>query len=145
MVLAVATVLVFSLRSLSREKGRLLQGFASAQEATARELASDLEDRLRDIEEDARVIATLVKGPGSEPGRSARDRAQTMLASFRAMATVVRHYRSLALFGPDDGLRLSATDPSEDEGTAAALMRRSRDAASASRRVPRSSRVRSRR
>ncbi len=133
MVLAVATVLVFSLRSLSREKSRLLQGFASAQEITARELASDLEDRLRDVEEDARVIATLVKEARVGAGPERQDRAQTMLASFRAMATVVRHYRSLALFGPDDGLRLSATDPSEDEGTAAALMRRSRDAVSASR------------
>jgi len=133
MVLAVATVLVFSLRSLSREKGRLLQGFASAQEITARELASDLDDRLRDIEEDARVIATLVKEARVGAGPERADRAQAMLASFRAMATVVRHYRSLALFGPDDGLRLSATDPSEDERTAAALMRRSQDAASTSR------------
>jgi len=47
----------------------------------------------------------------------------------------VRHYRSLALFGPGDELRLSATDPAEDEITAAALMRRSRKVAS----VPHSS------
>src|SRR5689334_8032002 len=59
-----------------------------------------------------------------------------MLASFRAMATVVRHYRSLALFGPGDELRLSAVDPSEDEITAAALLRRSHKIASAFRSAP---------
>jgi signal transduction histidine kinase len=136
MVLAVATVLVFALRSLSREKSRLLQGFASAQETTARELASDLEDRLRDVQEDANVIAALVKEARSGAAADRDERARTMLASFRAMATVVRHYRSLALFGPGDELRLSAADPSEDATTAGALFHRSRIAASASHPTP---------
>jgi len=128
MVLAVATVLASSLRSLSREKARLLQEFAQTQHTTARELGSDLEDRLQGLEEDARVIATLVKEgrEGSEASR--HDKAQTMLASFRAMATVVRHYRSLALFADDGAMRLSAVDPSEDVATAKALMRTSRAA-----------------
>jgi signal transduction histidine kinase len=136
MVLAVASVLVFALRSLSREKSRLLRDFATAQESTARELAADLEDRLRDVEEDAKVIATLVKEArnGSESERV--ERAQTTLASFRAMATVVRHYRSLALFGPNDELRLSAVDPTEDEITAVALLSRSRIAVISSRSAP---------
>src|SRR5262245_22981089 len=120
MVLAVAAVLVLSLRSLSREKARLLQGHATLQQTTARELASDLEDRLRDIEEDARVIATLVQERRAE--LVAPEHAQSLLAYFRAMATVVRHYRSLALFGPGEALRLSGTDPSEDEATTRALI-----------------------
>lgn len=128
MVLAVAVVLVLSLRSLSREKGRLLQEFASAQNSTARELASDLEDRLRDVEEDARVIATLVKESEGAPSDQSQE-AQTTLASFRAMATVVRHYRSLALFSEGKNLKLSATDPTETADTAAALMDMSRTAA----------------
>jgi signal transduction histidine kinase len=136
MVLAVATVLVFTLRSLSREKSRLLQGFASAQESAARELAADLEDRLRDVQEDANVIATLVKAARGGVGSERAEKAQTMLGSFRAMATVVRHYRSLALFGPDDDLRLSATDPAEDDVTAQALMGRSRKAVSTFRSSP---------
>jgi signal transduction histidine kinase len=129
MVLAVATVLVFSFRSLSREKTRLLEEFAQAQQTTARELGSELEDRLQGLEEDARVIAALVKEARAGTDAASRDSAQTMLASFRAMATVVRHYRSLALFGTDGVLRLSAVDPSEDARTAAALMSTSRGAA----------------
>src|SRR5262245_2515359 len=108
MVLAVATVLVSSLRSLSREKARLLQEFAQAQQTTARELGAELEDRLQGLDEDARVIAALVKEARDGAAPSRHDNAQTMLASFRAMATVVRHYRSLALFGATGDLRLSA-------------------------------------
>ena len=137
MVLAVAAVLVISLRSLSREKARLLQGFASAQQTTAQELASDLEDRLHGVEEDGRVIATLVKEARHGTREDQGEKAQTMLASFRAMATVVRHYRSLVLFAADGSMSLSAIDPTEDEATAAALVRNSRAALAASDPAPR--------
>ena len=123
MVLAVAAVLAFSVRSLRKERARLLREFAAVQEATVRELTADLEDRLRDIEEDARVIATLVTQARATSGAEAGDREATMLASFKAMATVVRHYRSLALFGPGPRLQVSAVDPTEDKETAAGLMR----------------------
>jgi signal transduction histidine kinase len=127
MVLAVAAVLAFSVRSLRKERARLLTEFAAVQEATVRELTADLEDRLRDIEEDARVIATLVTQARAPSGATAQqretDREATMLASFKAMATVVRHYRSLALFGPGPSLQVSAVDPAEDKETAAGLMR----------------------
>jgi signal transduction histidine kinase len=132
MVMAIAVVLTLSLRSLSREKTRLLRGFANAQENTAKELASDLEDRLRAIEEDARVIATLVRAAGDALPSDRAEAERTMLSSFRAMATVVRHYRSLALLGSDLHLRMSAVDPSEDAETAAALMDISRHAAARS-------------
>jgi signal transduction histidine kinase len=132
MVLAVAAVLAFSVRSLRKERARLLREFAAVQEATVRELTADLEDRLRDIEEDARVIATLVtqaRAPSGAAAQSEADREATMLASFKAMATVVRHYRSLALFGPGPSLQVSAIDPTEDKETAAGLMRSSAEAA----------------
>lgn len=131
MVLAVATVLAFSLRSLGREKSRLLQEFASAQETTTRELASGLEDRLHDIEEDGRVIATLVKAARDTPQPDQSEKARAMLASFDAMATVVRHYRSLGLFGPGNELLLSAIDPTENQATSDELMRVSREPARA--------------
>jgi signal transduction histidine kinase len=131
MVLAVATVLVFSLRSLSREKQRLFQEFAGAQEAAARELASELSGRLQDVEEDGRVLAALVKDARSGAAAKRPDKGQTMLASFRALANVVRYYRNLALFGADAGLLLSATDPTEDAPTVAAMLRISHDAVTA--------------
>lgn len=130
MVAAVAAVLVFSVRSLSREKNRLLQGFASSQRTTLRQVTFDLEDRLRDVEEDARVIATLVRG-AAEPARPHAIATEQAIGAFRAMATVVRHYRSLAFFGKGGVLRFAATDPNETPRLAAELTDMSRSVASA--------------
>jgi signal transduction histidine kinase len=130
MVVAVALVLFFSARSFKRERERLLQDFARGQQAAVNELASSLEDRLLDTDEDGRVIATLVQaGQALSPPAEHR---QDLLASFNAMATVVRHYRSLALFGRDGALKVSAVDPSEKKGAAEALVEVSRRAASGS-------------
>jgi signal transduction histidine kinase len=128
MVVAVALVLYFSARSFQRERERLLQDFADTQQAAVHDLASGLEDRLLDTDEDGRVIATLVH---------ADHRQQDLLASFNAMATVVRHYRSLALFGQDGQLKVSAVDPSEKSATAAALIEASRAAAASGTKEPR--------
>lgn len=132
MVIALAAVLAFSLRSLGQERERLLGDFAGAQEATVRKLGSNLDDALQNLEEDARVIATLIQGSPSRSQDPSRDEGQAaMLASFRALAIVVRHYRGLALFGPDGAVRISATDPSEKHVTREALLRMSRTAAAA--------------
>jgi signal transduction histidine kinase len=128
MVLAVALVLFFSARSFNRERERLLQGFAKSQQAAADDLASILEDRLLDTDEDGRVIATLVHA-GHLAASSANQREQDLLASFNAMATVVRHYRSLALFTQGGEMRVSAVDPAEKKATATALIDVSRSAA----------------
>ncbi len=121
MVIAVATVLAFSLRSLEREKGRLRQGFLSAQEAKVRELAFDLEDCLRDLEENARVIETLVKKMQEVPPAGRDQQMRTLRASFDAMATVIRHYRTLTLLGSDHETLLIAADPSESRAAAGEL------------------------
>jgi signal transduction histidine kinase len=125
MVAAVVAVLVFSVRNLIREKDRLMHGFASAQQSNVRELTSDLEDRLRDIEEDARVIATLVEGTRVS-GALLSSVSEQVLGAFRAMATVVRHYRSLAFIGKGGEVRLAATDPTETPASAAELTEMSR-------------------
>ena len=129
MIFAVAAVLASSVRSLRKERARLLDEFATLQSTTARELASDLQDRLRDIEEDSRVIATLVKQTREVADTERGEGDRTMLASFKAMATVVRHYRSLALFDSGNRLRLSAVDPTETKPTVDLLMKLSERAA----------------
>jgi signal transduction histidine kinase len=125
MVLAVATVLAFAARSLSKERARLLQGFADAQQATANDLSKSLEDRLLDTEEDTRVIATLVQAAHRAPPGTGDLAATNMIASFNAMAIVVRHYRSLALFDRTGTLKVSAVDPTEAKTTGDALLRAS--------------------
>jgi signal transduction histidine kinase len=128
LVLAVAVVLVFAARSLDKERRRLLLDFADAQEAVARDLATSVEDKLLDTEEDARVIATMVHAaheaapPGADPS------ARSLGASFSATATVVRHYKSLALFSGGGDLKVSAADPAEPPALAEAYLRVSRTA-----------------
>lgn len=130
MVVLVATVLAFAMRSLHKEKERLRQGFITTQEANAGELAIDLEDRQRDLEENARVIETLVKEAQQVPDTQRAEQMRTLRASFTAMATVVRYYRTLTLLGPGGDEILVAADPSESEATTQALTRMSRAAPS---------------
>ena len=137
MVLLVVLVLGFAARSLSRERDRLLQDFAGTQLAAAGDLAAGLEDCLLDMEEDARVIGTLVRAYHETPAGDAEQREQNLLASFKATATVVRHYRSLALFDQGTRLRLSAIDPSERQATGDSLLEASRSPAAHSVTKPR--------
>ena len=116
-------MLAFSLRSLEKERDRLRQGFVDAREVEVRDLASDLEDRLRDLEENARVIETLVEKMHAAPPAEHDDRTKTLRASFDAMATVIRHYRTLVLLGPTNcDPVVVAVDPTEIPSTAKALI-----------------------
>jgi signal transduction histidine kinase len=124
--LAVVAVLAFAARSLTRERERLLQDFAQAQQATTHDLSKSLEDRLSDTEEDARVIATLVQSAHRASPSEGDQAAKNMTASFKALATVVRHYRSVALFDSLGTLKVSAVDPTETKATGDALLRASR-------------------
>ena len=126
LVLAVATVLAFSLRSLQSERERLRQGFVNARDADVHDLASDLQDRLRDLEENARVIETLVGKVHSAPASDRDEQTRTLRASFEAMATVIRDYRTLVLLGPVGCNPLvAAIDPTEAPATGSALVQRS--------------------
>jgi signal transduction histidine kinase len=125
MVLAVAAVLAFSARSLSRERTRLLQGFAESQLAIVHDLSKSLDDVLLDTEEDSRVISTLVQATRRASPLASDQAAKNMIASFNAMAVVVRHYRSVALFDPQGAIKVSAVDPAESRTMGEALLQAS--------------------
>lgn len=123
LVIAVAAALAFSLRSLGKERQRLRQGFMSTRDTEARDLASDLGDRFRDVQENTRVIETLVQSVRGASPEERADRTRTLRASFDALATVIRYYRTLVLFpaGSCDPL-VVAVDPLEVPSTARALV-----------------------
>lgn len=126
LVTAVVTVLAFSLRSLQKERESLREGIVVSREADVRAMASDLEDRLRDLEENARVIETLVERTYDAPGADRRDQTRTLRAWFTAMATVIRHYSTLTLVAPGGGEPLvAASDPGEDPSATKALIQMS--------------------
>jgi signal transduction histidine kinase len=128
MVVAVALVLVFAVRNLKYERARLLEGFAATQAASARATASSLEDRLRNLIEDAHLIGALVQRNASRTGHEAADSEQSLLSSLDAMTNVVRPYRSLAVVTATGRVRLSAVDTTERPLTAAALLKLSESA-----------------
>jgi signal transduction histidine kinase len=127
LVTAVVTVLAFSLRSLQKERESLREGIVTSRQADVRAMASDLEDRLRDLEENARVIETLVERTYDAPGSDRREQTRTLRAWFTAMATVIRHYSTLTLIAPGGGEPLvAASDPGEDPDAVRALIQMSR-------------------
>ncbi|HXJ18697.1 MAG TPA: hypothetical protein VMT03_00580, partial [Polyangia bacterium] len=114
LTVAVAMVLTFSVRSYNEERTRLRQNFVVARQADVRELASDLESRLRDLEEDGRVIEALIGRTYDSSGTDRDDRTRAVHASFDALATVIRHYKTLVLLSSGNSVPVVvATDVSE--------------------------------
>jgi signal transduction histidine kinase len=128
LVLAVAVVLVFAARSLDKERKRLLLDFSDAQQALAQDLATTVEDKLLDTEEDARVLGTLVHAAHEASPLGGEPSARSLGAAFSATVTVVRHYKSLALFSREGALKVSAVDPAEPAALGEAFLRVSRTA-----------------
>lgn len=110
--LAIAAILAFAASQLRHERARLLEDFAASQQQLSAQIAEDLHNELREIDEDARLVGNLaqrtsVGGPLHDPITSA-----VIRSSFEALAAVVRPYRLVALFAADAPSAV-APDPSE--------------------------------
>lgn len=110
--LVAAAVLGVAVWGLRWERARLLEDFAQAQQRVAAQIASDLDQELDELNSTAEVIATLVqrarsRGPIDEDSEHAFIRS-----GFEALATAVRHYRSISLMRGDVTL-VRAVDPRE--------------------------------
>jgi two-component system, NtrC family, sensor histidine kinase HydH len=110
--LTVAAVLAIAVWSLQHERQRLLADFATAQQEVAHQLGRDLVGELEDLENDARLVATLVQRADAKPVMDSADVRAFLLSGFEALATVVRHYRAILLFRGAE-LSVRAIDPAE--------------------------------
>jgi two-component system sensor histidine kinase HydH len=110
--LVVTAVLAIAVWSLQHERHRLLGDFAAGQQEVAHQLSRDLVGELEDLENDARLVATLVQRADSKPVMDSADVRAFLLSGFEALATVVRHYRAIMLFRGSD-LSVKAVDPEE--------------------------------
>lgn len=116
-------VLGFSARSFRKDRERLRQNFVTARQADVHELASDLEDRLLDLEAEGRVIEALIGRTYESSGSDREVPMGALRASFDALATVIRPYRTLVLLPPDRPEPLVvAVDPTESPAIAQALV-----------------------
>jgi two-component system sensor histidine kinase HydH len=109
-ILAIAAVLAFAAHDLRLERTRLLDDFAASQRALAQEIGRDLAKELQEVDEDSRLVATMVERSYAGLPPSAKN--ALVMSAFQALATVVRHYRMVGLFGPS-GAKLVASDPNE--------------------------------
>jgi signal transduction histidine kinase len=114
LLLAAGAVLFTSMRSLQADRDRLLEGFAADQLDQTREAATDLRNRLEDLDEDARLLKDLVTRARSATALPREVQDQTTLSSFEALATVVRAYRGIVLVS-GGAASVAALDPSETE------------------------------
>jgi two-component system sensor histidine kinase HydH len=125
-ILAIAAVLAFAAHDLRFERTRLLDDFAASQRALAQEIARDLGKELQEVDEDSRLVASMVEHTYSPLPASAKN--ALVLSAFQALATVVRHYRLVGLFGPS-GPVLVASDPNEPDAAVRQIVNLSRAAA----------------
>lgn len=130
--LALAAFLAAVVWSLQRERQRILADFASAQRTVAEQIRTDLAGELHDLDDDARLVAALVRQADGKPVIDSVEGRAFILSGFEALATVVRHYRAIMLFR-GAGLSVNAIDPTEPAQGAAAFVDWGIDAASSAR------------
>lgn len=128
LVVSAVGVLALAAWALRYERSRLLDDFAASQQEVARQLAGDLVRELEELDDDARLISSLVSKTKSPAGGADPDQRAFILAGFDALATVVRHYRSIAFFRAGSPV-VSAVDPAESDELSAAFGRWSATAA----------------
>jgi signal transduction histidine kinase len=112
--LLVAAVLAFAVLGLRYERDRLLAAFGETQHEAARQLIGDLEKALADLDDDGRLVTTLLHRARGRPSFDAGEEDSLLLAGFQALATVVRHYRAIYLFR-NGAVAVRAIDPSESK------------------------------
>ncbi|MEA2700071.1 MAG: hypothetical protein QOI66_4342 [Myxococcales bacterium] len=120
MVLLVSTVVAISVLTLRRGSGRVLREFRTSPARLAEGAASGLQSYLDSFDRDTRLLAALAARTRRQsidaPGQD-----QVIWAAFDALATVVAHYRTIALFGPHQP-PIVAVDPTEDRALMAPLL-----------------------
>jgi two-component system, NtrC family, sensor histidine kinase HydH len=118
--LVVAAVLALAVLGLRYERNRLLGAFGETQQETARQLLTDLEKELAELDDDGRLVTTLLSRARTRPSLDANEEDSFLLAGFQALATVVRHYRAIYLYRKDQAV-VNAIDPSESKPVAEAF------------------------
>jgi hypothetical protein len=82
--LLVAAVLALAVASLRYERDRLMGDFGVSQQETAEQLVADLEQELADLDDDGRLVSTLLSRARTRPSLDAADGNSFLLAGFQA-------------------------------------------------------------
>jgi signal transduction histidine kinase len=120
MVGLVGSVMAVSIWTVHRAGREALREFRATQARLAQDTAAALHVYLDWFERDTRLLATLARGTRKQPiGVLAQN--DVILDAFQALATVVTHYRTIALFHAGQNA-IVAVDPTEDRVVVAPLL-----------------------
>jgi signal transduction histidine kinase len=119
--LLVAAVLVLAVAGLRYERNRLMADFGVVQHDLAGQLVNDLEKQLAELDEDGRLVTTLLSRARTRPSLSLAEEDSFLLAGFQALAMVVRHHRGVFLFRRGT-VAVRAIDPGETVQVAQAFL-----------------------
>jgi signal transduction histidine kinase len=117
MVGLVGAVIAVSIWTVHRAGREALQDFRATQARLAQDTSSALRVYLDRFDRDTRLLATLARGTRKQT-IAVRAQDEVMLDAFSALATVVTHYRTIALFHPGRS-PIVAVDPTEDRDVVA--------------------------
>ena len=112
MIALVGAVLTASVWTMHRAGRAALHEFQAAQARLAQDTATSLHEYLDSFERDARLLAKLASGTRKQ-SIGERAQADVILDAFQALAIIVPHYRTIALFHARRA-PVVAVDPSED-------------------------------
>ena len=121
-VTVLAVIVELSVAGARREERRLLEEFTTATRRQVRASAEVLSARLDALDQDTRVLTDLVERSRQtrEPGHALEHRGSE--TTFRALAVVVPHYRTISLHRADGAIEILAVDPTETRPTVDALI-----------------------
>ena len=114
MLLGVALVMAISLGILRHGRLAILEEFQSVQSKLSQTVTSDLRGHLESFDKDTRLAAALAEKTRSQHNIDVGAQDQVIQAAFVAQVTVVKYYRTIALYSRSGAPPIVAVDPTED-------------------------------
>jgi signal transduction histidine kinase len=125
-LVALAGVLALSMTSARHEQGQLLEEFTASTQQQVRTSVEVLSTRLDALQQDTRLLVDLVERSRARADLDPETEKRIWVSAFQALAAVVPHYRTIALFQDDGRVEAFAPDPTETPATVQALLDHSR-------------------
>ena len=119
LIVAIAAILGISAAEVGRKRRQLLDELGATQAVHAENAALELGARLDALDRDTRILASLVSRTRAPRQLDVTNENRVILSAFEALAAVVPHYRTIALYSSGGAPSVNAIDPSEDRETIA--------------------------
>jgi len=123
---AVAGILAVSIATALRDEEQLIEEFTSGARDRVHAAAEVLSARLDALDQDTRFLIDVVERSRRSSALALETERRIWESAFTALAAVVPHYRTIALFAPDGDIEVYGADPTETEATVKALLSESR-------------------